>query len=373
MGEPLTSSFGPEVPRQIADMVVDVDPSFAADVFLKEALAGYDALALTPRAWQIAHALRRHLPDDYPAALAILVASLGPSLEDNALQGVAPFVYLPHVFFVAEYGLDHLEISLDAQHELTQRFTAEFSIRPYLVHHREETLARLHRWAVDDNVHVRRLVSEGTRPRLPWAAVLRDFVADPTPVIELLEQLKDDPELYVRRSVANNLHDISKDHPDLVVAICDRWARDADAARAWLVRHALRTLVKRGHPGALAILGFGESAELSVDEVTIEPPRPRIGEKVRIEVTLTNRGRPCSVLVDLRVHFVKARGVGAPKVFKIATADLAARGSIRLSKTIALNQQTTRTHYPGRHRIELLVNGEPLPIGHFDLDPAPAD
>ena len=174
MAEPLKNQFGREIPRKIAAMIAAVHPEFNPKAFVKNALPGYDALELLPRGWHIAHTLRRHLPDDYEAAIKILLTSLGPKLETTeGGQGMAPFLYLPHVFFVAEYGLDHFEASMHAQYELTQRFTAEFSIRQYLERYPKATLARLKTWANDPSAHVRRLVSEGTRPRLPWIFLKR--------------------------------------------------------------------------------------------------------------------------------------------------------------------------------------------------------
>lgn len=368
MAEPLKNQFGTDVVQRIAAMLTAVHPQFAARPFIAAATENFEPLSLTQRARHIARALHRHLPARYEAACDILVASLGPKSEHTEGAGMAPFLYLPHVMFVADYGLDHFEASMRAQYELTQRFTAEFSIRAYLERHPQPTLARLRTWAADPSVHVRRLVSEGTRPRLPWAPRLRAFQADPRPVLELLELLKDDPELYVRRSVANNLNDIAKDHPDVTVAICRRWMVRATPERAWLVRHALRTLVKRGHPDALAVLGFGDAATVSIADVVVTPGSPRIGESVRVEFTVTNDSPgAASVLLDLRVHFAKARGDTSPKVFKLTTAQLAPGESTRVAKRIALHQQTTRTHYPGRHEMELMVNGAALPLGSFDL------
>jgi thioesterase domain-containing protein len=213
LAEPLKNCFGTAIPKTIGQRVVEVYPAFPVRAFLTDALRGYEQFELMARGRHVARALARHLPADYPRAVGILVASLGAKLEGSENQGMAPFFYLPHVLFVAEFGLDHFEPSMRAQYELTQRFTAEFSIRPFLERYPEQTLARLARWAADPSAHVRRLVSEGTRPRLPWAPRLRAFQRDPRPVLKLLELLKDDPVLYVRRSVANNLNDIGKDHP----------------------------------------------------------------------------------------------------------------------------------------------------------------
>ena len=368
MAEPLKNYFGPEVAARIAGMIEKVDGAFPAKAFLTDALDGYEALELTPRARQIGRALGRHLPQGYERAVEILIASLGPRLEVAELTGIDVFVYLPHVYFVAEFGVEHFEASMRAQYELTQRFTAEYSIRVFLERYPERTLARLLDWAVDPNVHVRRLVSEGTRPRLPWAPRLRAFQHNPQPVLELLELLKDDPELLVRRSVANNLNDIGKDNPAALIETCRRWMRDAPTQRRWLIRHALRSAVKRGDPAALEILGYLPAVAVSVRDVHIAPAMVPIGESVTVSVELANDGASTEqLLVDLRVHFVKANGRASPKVFKITELGLEPGESARLAKTISLAQHTTRTHYPGRHRVEVLVNGRASGAQTFDI------
>jgi 3-methyladenine DNA glycosylase AlkC len=257
---------------------------------------------------------------------------------------------------------------MQAQYELTQRFTAEFSIRPFLEHHTTATLERLRIWTGDPSPHVRRLVSEGTRPRLPWAPRLRIFQRDPQPVLELLELLKDDPELYVRRSVANNLNDIGKDHPQLLAETARRWMEDAPEERQWLVRHALRSAVKRAEPGALAALGFVSQADVTLDSPQISPAHARIGGTVTIAFTLTNTTTtPQRILVDLRIHYVKSGGRTAPKVFKLSTVDLAPQQTAALSRSISLQQMTTRTHYPGTHQVDIVLNGSARPLGTFEL------
>jgi 3-methyladenine DNA glycosylase AlkC len=363
----LKDQFGPSAPRAIATMIRAVHPSFPERAFLRDALAGYGPQSLTQRGRQVAEALHRHLPDDYGHAIDILLASADQPHGHQASRGMAGFLYMPHLLFVAHHGLDHFEHSMRAQHALTQRFTAEFSIRPFLERHPQQTLARLHQWATDPNVHVRRLVSEGTRPRLPWAPRLRELQRDPAPVLELLERLKDDPELYVRRSVANNLNDIGKDHPALLTLLARRWLRDATTERAWIVRHALRSAIKRGEPGALRVLGFGGPADVQVRAFRVQPATPRIGGHVDIAFRLTNRARRTQqVLADLVVHFVKARGTSA-KTFKLRTVRLAPGVGVILNKRISLAQLTTRRHYPGVHRVEAMLNGRRVRLGEFRL------
>lgn len=367
MAAALKDQFGPGVPRAIAGMIGAVHARFPQREFLRDALRGYGPLSLTGRAAHIATALHRHLPADYPRAIDILLASASRPHGHRAASGMTGFLFLPHLMFVARHGLDHFEDSMRAQHALTQRFTAEFSIRAFLERHPRRTLTRLRRWARDPSAHVRRLVSEGTRPRLPWAPRLRAFQQDPRPVLSLLELLKDDPELYVRRSVANHLNDLGKDHPALLTEVAARWWRSGGPERRWIVRHALRSAIKRGEPGALRILGYGGKAEVAVGAVSLTPRQPRIGGTLVITCELRNTSRRRQrVMADLVVHFVKARGTSA-KTFKLKALELAPGERVRIGKRIGLQQLTTRRHYPGVHRVELLLNGTRRPLGRFQL------
>lgn len=369
MAEPLKHQFGPAVVHRIAREIAVVWPPFRVNAFTADALKGFDALELMPRGLHIATALRAHLPAEPEQAIDVIVSSLGATSETTAPEGgMASFFYLPHVSFVAEYGLDCFEASMGAQYELTQRFTAEFSIRAFLERHEAATLARLGAWAADPSPHVRRLVSEGTRPRLPWARRLRRFQTDPAPVLALLERLKDDPSEYVRRSVANNLNDIGKDHPDVLIRTGRSWMKGADENRRALVAHALRSLVKAGDSRALSILGYGHVSPARVVGVTIAPRRPHIGDEVRLAIEVANPGKAVAhALVDLRVHFVKAGGRSTPKVFKLGIFQIERAAPVTVRKTLSLAQLTTRRHYPGRHRLDVMINGRSTPIGFFDL------
>lgn len=257
---------------------------------------------------------------------------------------------------------------MQAQHALTQRFTAEFSIRPFLQKHTQATLELLMDWTRDPSEHVRRLVSEGTRPRLPWASRLPAFQRDPTPVLALLERLKDDPALYVRRSVANNLNDIGKDHPGVLADTANAWLKDATPERQWVVQHALRSAVKRGEPGALAALGFGAGADVLIGQARIAPQSAVIGGKVAVTFDVTNNtAKPQRVLVDFAVHYIKANGASRAKVFKLKTLGLAPHETQSVGKQLSLAEMTTRKHYPGLHRVDVILNGRSQLLGSFDL------
>ena len=241
--------------RRLAADIARVRPSFQSRAFIRDGTAGLEELELLDRGRLIARALSVHLPQDCREAIDILLHSLGPEHGTDELIGVgmAPFFYLPHVLFVAERGLDHFDLSMRAQYELTKRFSAEFSIRSFIAKDPDRTFAVLHGWTTDGNAHVRRLVSEGTRLRLPWARRVAWLDANPERVLELLELLKDDPSTFVRRSVANNLNDLGKVHPQQLVRTCAAWLDSESAARRALVEHALRSAVKRRDVNALRL------------------------------------------------------------------------------------------------------------------------
>jgi 3-methyladenine DNA glycosylase AlkC len=365
MAEPLKHFFDERLVRRIAATFRASFGGFPAERFVAEASEGLAALELLDRGRHIARALGRALPDDFLRAVDILLRSLdaAPSREGGAMSS---FFYLPHTIFVAERGLDYFEPSMRALHALTQRFTAEFSIRFFLLRDPERTLERLRLWSTDESRHVRRLVSEGTRPRLPWAVRLPAFIEDPSPVLALLEVLKDDPEEYVRRSVANNLNDIAKDHPDLAVEVCKRWSEGAGKERAWIVRHALRWLVKQGHPGALSVFGAGKRSEAQIERAKVSPRRVRLGERVDFSCEIVAGSTETErLVVDYVVHYPGASGKIRPKVFKLRAINLPPGGREQLSGTISLVDLTTRKHHPGEHRIDLRVNGVDMPLGAF--------
>jgi 3-methyladenine DNA glycosylase AlkC len=363
----LKDFYDETVVREIAGDILRVHPSFRPDDFVRDCLSGLDPLELVDRARHIAAGLRDHLPDDFDQAIAILLASLGPPLENTEGNGMRPFLYLPHAVFVATYGLDFFEASMRAQYELTQRFSAEFSIRAFLERYPERTLERLREWTRDPSAHVRRLVSEGTRPRLPWAARLRAFQHDPRPVLPLLDLLKDDPDLYVRRSVANNLNDIGKDHPDVLLDVCRAWWSDGSPDRQWLVRHALRSLVKQGDARALAILGY-TATPVRAEKFHVEPNPVQLGERAHFAFDVVNESPEAQhLLLYYRVHFVKAVGPPRPKVFWLREVTLAPGERTHLASRVSFADLTTRRPYPGRHRVELLVNGAPVPLGEFEV------
>ncbi|MCY3866923.1 MAG: DNA alkylation repair protein [Chloroflexi bacterium] len=353
--------------EQIADRMAVVHPVYDRDGFLRSVMAALESMELKQRFAWVADKLREYLPADYPTALAILVEILNDTDGRFAPIEDAGFRLLPIPTFVYRHGLDHLEASLDAIYVITRHTSCEGAIRPYIIHHPQATLARLQQWALDENEHVRRLVSEGSRPRLPWWPQLTDLIADPAPTLALLEQLKDDPSLYVRRSVANHLNDIGKDHPDRLLARMEAWAIGAGDERLWLINHALRTLVKRGDQRALAILGYGSPA-VELSKLKLEPSILPFGEEIEFSFRLRNLDdEPQNLMIDFVAHFRKANGSTAPKVFKLKKMRLPSGETATIVKRLAVRPISTRKYYPGRQRLEIQVNGRVLGGADFEL------
>ncbi|MDA1354554.1 MAG: DNA alkylation repair protein [bacterium] len=260
-GTPLKRVLGAEAIGCLAHNLKMAWSGFDSVAFEQAALNGLEDLEFMARGHHIAAAMRDYLPEKYADAIGVILASLTPPHTDTDGLGLAVMFYHPHGCFVANYGVDAVynggddpfDVSMLAQYELTKRFTAEFSIRQFLIHDQARTLQRLTEWLNDPDPHVRRLCSEGTRPRLPWGVRLQSFVKDPSPALPILDALKDDESLYVRRSVANHLGDITKSHPDLVCDICERWLKGANKELQWVVRHALRYPDKKGNARATAL------------------------------------------------------------------------------------------------------------------------
>ncbi|MEI2300127.1 DNA alkylation repair protein [Ensifer sp. MJa1] len=363
MAEPLKNLLHPGVVTRIADEVGRNFADFERGTFQALAGKGLEALELMQRSLKIRDALVETLPQTFPEAAAILSACL----PREHVSGISGWALLPISQYIAQRGLDDFDLSLSLLKALTPHFTAEFGIRVFIDHDQERALATISSWTDDANHHVRRLASEGTRPRLPWAMRLPKLIRDPGPILPILTALLDDPEDYVRRSVANSLNDIAKDHPDMVAAFVAEHIAGASAERRQLLRHASRTLLKQGHPAALSNFGFaapaGIDARLSLDRSELV-----LGESLNLRLAVSHDAETSQkVMIDYAVHHRKANGTTSPKVFKWTSALLAPGASIEIEKRHAIRPITTRRYYPGAHRIVVLVNGQEAAEAGFDL------
>jgi 3-methyladenine DNA glycosylase AlkC len=310
-------------------------------------------LALMARVDLLADRLTDALPAPFDTAAKVLWGTL----ESPTFTG---WMTLPCGTYVARTGIDHPDIALPLLAGLTPRWSSEGPIRPFIERHPELTYQHLRRWVDDPDEHVRRLVSEGTRPRLPWAPQLRGLIADPTPNIELLDRLVDDPSPYVRRSVANHLNDISKDHPDLALDLARKWQPQGDGA-TWVVCHGLRTLVKRGDPDALQILGITPHADIRLTALTLDIDTVTIGDTVTFTMTLAlDDPSEADAVIDYRVHYAGANGPRRPKEFKLTRRRLVAGEPVTVTRQHRFTHVSIRRIHPGPHTIDIQVNGRIL-------------
>lgn len=360
--EPFKTLISPDLVRLTAHHIARYVPDFDVAAFCAAAIPQLDALEMKARVSMIADLLIEHLPQDPARRNAVLAAILHPDELGEGERvtdehGVASWGIWPLTTVVGRVGLDDFEGSLALLRLMTMRHTSEFDIRPFIIRDQARALAIIRTWVEDDNHHVRRLASEGTRPRLPWGVQLTDLVKDPTPMLPILTALRDDPSDYVRRSVANHLNDISKDHPELLIRIATEWAKGAGKQRMSLLRHACRGLIKAGDPAALAIFGFGP-AKLDIGAITLSSTSVAMGETLAFSAPITSTGTKSQNLsIDYVLHFLKANGATAPKVFKGGRATIAPGETITFTRRHPFRPITTRKYYAGVHSIGLRVNG----------------
>ena len=344
--------ISPQLVKALAGSLAAAWPDFPEEGFVAQAGSGLEPLALLARVGHVAAALRQALPDAFPTAAAVVHRAL-------EAPDVTGWMTLPLGYYVADHGLAQPDVALPLLAALSPRFSSEGPIRPFIELHPEVTFGYLRRWATDPDPHLRRLVTEGTRPRLPWAPHLRGFIADPGPTLEFLDLLHDDESEYVRRSVANHLNDIAKDHPDLAVRTARRWQSTGTPGSAWVIRHGLRTLVKQGHPQALALLGFDRPDGVSVTGLTVSPEELPIGAATLLSFTVATTSS-ARLVIDYAVHHAGATGTRRPKVFKLTTRTVDPGRPQTITRRHPFRESSVRRLYPGPHRIDLQVNGHTL-------------
>lgn len=360
--EPFKNWFNETLYHQIAQELAALEPKLDQKKFLALTLDGLEARELMDRLRQTAIAAEAALPGTYRDKLAVL-CNAAPRLKHA-------FVSISFCDFIARQGLGDFEHSMNALCFLTPFGSAEFAVRPFIQRDPTRALALMQKWAKDKNEHVRRLASEGSRPRLPWGARLSAIVAEPDLTAPILETLKADPALYVRKSVANHLNDIAKDHPDWMLDRVESWDR-SHAGTAWIIRHALRTLVKKGHPRALALLGVNtaSAAHVEIRKFTAAPTKLVLGDKFELKAELTSKSKkPLPLVIDYVIHYARAGGKTSAKVFKWSETTLQPGKPLVLTKRQTIRDFTTRKHHAGRHRIELQVNGQRLAETAFQLE-----
>ncbi len=363
MPDALKDNFNDELVAELSDRLESIEPHrFDRARFIAEMTPTLHDLELKDRVALVADAIRVAIDAEYPDALAAVVA-----VSETELN---PWTGWALCSFIERHGLDHPDRSLSAMETVTRSFSCEFAVRPYLERHLELTTRFLRRWVTSSDEHVRRLVSEGTRPLLPWGPRVAALTEDPTIGLELVGQLRHDESETVRRSVANHLNDIAKADPALVVKTLTEWIEDDPPVNDKMVRHALRTLVKQGHPGALGLLGFTIDPHVNVVAFTCEPDSVDLGTRIELAATIASTAPEAQLLVvDFVIHHRTARGGTSPKVFKWTTLDLAPGEEQTIIKRRLIQNASTRTYYPGEHVVELQIAGRTLATTSFTIRP----
>lgn len=375
--EPLKNQFSEALVCCMADHLKKHLRPFKRAAFIKAISPQLEKLELKERCQLIADTLHSVLPDDTGERHRIIRLMLHPDKDaDTALQsnkdGVRGWGTLPLCTVVGQHGLQDFDASLNLLKYMTSYFSSELDVRYFILADQSRALNIMSSWLDDPDYHVRRLVSEGTRPRLPWAMQLPQLIADPSSTLPLLEALRDDETEYVRRSVANHLNDIAKDHPDLVAKLAKEWMKDADRNREKLLRHACRSLIKQGHPKALAVFGY-RPPKLELQSLNIDNATVKLGSALDFSVRLHSlSSKKQSLIIDYVIHHQKNNGQLAAKVFKWTKTQIEPEQTLMLNRSHKMREVTTRRYYPGLHAVSLRINGQDFGYQEFALScPAP--
>lgn len=346
--------------RAFGGQLKKVLPKFSPAKFIDQIFAEeWERKELKDRMRHTADVLHLHLPSDFRQA-APLLDQLSTQLSGfRFASGSLALMFLPD--YVERYGIEHYEAAVPLFEKITPITSCEFAVRPFLIRYPDSMLLQMIRWSSHPNHHVRRLASEGSRPRLPWAIALPAYKKDPRPVLPLLENLRNDPSEYVRRSVANHLNDIAKDNPAIVLEVARSWKGQSAETDA-LIKHACRTLLKKGDPGILSLHGL-DPQQLEVDGLK-HRRRLQMGESLEFSFTVLNKSKkPVLARLEYALYFLRQNGQYGKKVFKISEKTLPGGTEIEVSRSHAFRPITTRVYYTGIQRLSIVVNGrETAPV-----------
>jgi 3-methyladenine DNA glycosylase AlkC len=359
MAEPLKNMFSKKFYVNLAELFYRVDKKFNRAKFVSDVTKNMEEMSLNQRMRNTSVVLKRYLPEDYKSAIEIM-KDVVPQLDYRYTSLIFPD-------FVGQYGHDHFQISMDALKYFTQFGSSEFAIREFLKRDFKKTIAVMKKWATDENIHVRRLASEGSRPRLPWSFNLDEVIKNPELTRPILEALKADKEVYVKKSVANHLNDFSRINPEWMLKLIHSWDRN-NKDTAWIIKRASRTLIKKGDAHTLHMLDFEKNVKAVIKKFTIQKTIVHLGETQIFSFDLiSEKSTSQKLAIDFVVHYKKKLGNSSPKVFKLKEVDLQPNQTICLTKSIRITDFTTRKHHPGKHIIEIMINGKIMGKKEFEL------
>ena len=369
MSTALKDVYSPVFYDELFEALVNVVPDAKKDVFLSLIFdKEWEARELKDRMKHTSKVLHEFLPDDFEQGISTLIQMMDILIENGASEQNFAYMFFPD--YVEQYGLEHVDISLKAMERITQFTSCEFAIRPFLLNHQDYVMDHMLKWSRHAHENVRRFASEGCRPRLPWAMALPELKKDPSSILPILENLKQDKSEFVRRSVANNLNDISKDHPQLTLQIAADWSgQHPDTDR--LIKHGLRTLLKQGNRDALELIGYSSNQDLAIEDFRILTSKVNMGNSLEFAFELHNKATKTSqVRLEYAMYYLRANGSHSKKVFKISEKEYSPASQTTIVRKQSFRPITTRTYYVGTHYVSVIVNGVESERKGFELLPA---
>lgn len=341
-------------------------PNFNETLFLKQIYdSEWEQRELKQRMRHITTVLHHHLSINFDTASKVIIDLIPVYIKNGFTPDNLEFIFLAD--YVEVYGINHFKTATQALERITQFVSCEFAVRPFIIKYEEKMIPVILQWSNHKNFAVRRLSTEGSRPRLPWGMAIPSFKKDPTPIIPLLENLKNDTSETVRRSVANNLNDISKDNPDIVIAIAYKW-QNISKETDWLIKHACRTLLKQGNTKVMQLFGFGAVDQIKVSEFKINTPKVSVGGYLEFSFKLANTSTSTSkIRLEYGLYYQKANGTLSRKVFKISEKEYQENSETHINRKQSFKIITTRKFHLGKHQVSIIINGTEFSKKDFTL------
>lgn len=366
MSNLLKDIYSPAFYDSFSDAVSEVMPSFDKAKFLKLIFdSSWDSRELKDRMKHTSIVLNQFLPDNFERATDTIENIITALRQRQIRETTVEFMFFPD--YIETFGLDHFHTSIKAFEFVTQFTSCEFAVRPFIIKYGDKMIKQMHQWSLHDSYHVRRLASEGSRPRLPWAIALLELKKNPKPILPILENLKTDTSEYVRRSVANNLNDIAKDNPNIVISIAKQWKGYGKETEA-IIKHGCRTLLKQGHPDILKYYRLNGSDKIQVKDFKIFTPKVKIGSDLKFLFTLINtESKSQTVRVEFAIYYLRQNGQHSKKVFKISEREIKPNEKIAFDKRQSFKVITTRKFYVGQQKLSIIINGQERQVGKFEL------
>jgi 3-methyladenine DNA glycosylase AlkC len=366
MPELLKNLYNKNFLDKFSESLPQIIKEFDKEAFVCDILSeDWEEMELKQRMKHIAAVLKTYLHDDYENNVKSIIQIIDLLRMNEVKEQSIEYMFLPE--FIEMYGLDYFDISMNAIEEITQFTSCEFAIRPFLKKYPEETFSIMYRWSNHRSHLVRRLSSEGCRPRLPWAMGIPDLKINPKPILPILENLKNDPSEFVRRSVANNLNDISKDHPEIVIEMARRW-KGYNKNTDWIVKHGCRTLLKQANKEIFSLFGLESEVNCTIENFQIHSDSINIGDDLEFTFDLINQSNhPLKLRIEYAIHYMKANGKWNRKLFKITENTFESNVTYPFTRKQSFRNMTTRKHYVGNHKIEIVINGMEKAEREFEL------